>query len=298
MAQSKLSIILVTYNSYPFLLRCLESIPLGGLDKNAYEIIVVDNASSDETIEEMKKRKDIHLLVNTSNTGFAAANNQAIKHAKGAYILFLNPDTILRKNSLKRILSFMQENTRASIATCNVSLPSGEIDDACHRGFPTPWNALCHFSGLSHLFPKSLFFNGYHLGYRNLDVVHEIDSCAGAYMMVRKSAGDAISWFDEEYFWYGEDIDFCFRMKETGGHVFFIPDVSILHYKGISSGIKAHSQEFSTATRETKQQATEARFAVMNIFYRKHYQQRYPKWVTLLVLGGIWMRKQFAFFQL
>ena len=106
-------------------------------------------------------------------------------------------------------------------------------------------------------------------------------------MMIRKQAGDQVNWLDEDYFWYGEDLDFCFRVKKKGWKVMFHPEVKIIHYKGISSGIKKHSQSIATADKKVRAQATAARFEVMRIFYKKHYRKKYPKIVMAIVLAGI-----------
>ena len=268
-----LSIIIVSYNSRNYLDQCLKSLSKTKL-KPAPEIIVVDNCSVDGTAELMNdKYKNIRLILNKKNTGFAAANNQGIKLSNGKYVLLLNPDTIVPPDCLPYMVAFMEKNPKAAVATCYIKLADGNIDDACHRGFPTPWNAFCHFSGMSKIFPHSLLFNGYHLGYRKLGATHEIDSCTGAFMLARRSVGETINWLDEDYFWYGEDLDFCFRVKKDGYAVYFVPQVYINHFKGISSGIKKHSQNLSKATFETKYRSQKARFAVMRIFYSKHYQK-------------------------
>ena len=289
------TIIIVNFNTYPYLTPCLDSINKEGLASDKLEVIVVDNASSDNSVVKLKRKyPKVRLIGNKENAGFSKANNQAVKKAKGDFILFLNPDTIISKGAINKVLDFILNHKDAGIATCRVELPTGEIDDACHRGFPTPWNAFCQFTGLSGLFPKSIFLNGYHLGYRDLDIVHEIDSCAGAFMLVRKKDGDKIGWFDEEYFWYGEDLDFCYRMRKANRKIYYIPAVKIIHFKGVSSGIKAHSQRNSPADRKTRILATKARFDVMEIFYKKHYQRKYPLWITKLVLLGIKIKKHFS----
>jgi len=283
-----LSIIIVNFNTYGVLDSCLKSIYQGHLDKSKFEIIVVDNNSKDDSVRQIKKHfPEVILIENKKNEGFAAANNKGIKKTVGEFILFLNPDTLLNGNTLSTMLKFMKENSDVGIATCRVNLATGNIDDACHRGFPTPWNALCHFSGLSSIFPTSKFFNGYHLGYYNLTKNHEIDSCAGAFMMVRRAVGDQIDWFDEDYFWYGEDLDFCYRAKINNWKVMYVPDVSIIHYKGVSSGIKEHSRNLSLADRNIQLASTKARFEVMRIFYDKHYQDKYPGWLRRLVTAAI-----------
>jgi GT2 family glycosyltransferase len=285
----KLSIIIVSYNTKDFLDRCLSSIYENTLSKRNYEVIVVDNNSKDNTIQDLSKKythaKWIRLK---KNSGFAKANNIGLrKSGETDYILFLNPDTILEPKAFEKILQFMNDNPKVGIVGPYVKLPSGKIDDACHRGFPTPWNALTHFSGLGKLLPGTQLFNGYHLGYQNLTKPHEIDACAGAAMLVRRECGKEIGWWDEDYFWYGEDIDFCYRAKETGWKVMFYPNTKVIHFKGVSGGIKKDSQQISTADKKTRQRAQKARFDAMRIFYKKHYVDKYPSIVTWGVLNGI-----------
>jgi len=290
-----LSIIIVNYNTGDFLYKCLESIKKSSFPQDKLEIIVVDNASSDHSANFLKKKRpDVVFIQNRRNVGFAKANNQAIKKAAGDYVLLLNPDTLLQKETLTVMFGLMERNLKIGVATSKVLLIDKTLDDACHRGFPTPWNAFCHFSGLSKLFPKSLLFDGYHLGYRDLDKIHEIDSCVGAFMFIRKRAGEDVNWLDEDYFWYGEDLDFCYRIKEKGWQVVFNPETEITHFKGISSGIKKHSRGISSASRKTRLLASRARFEVMRIFYRKHYLQKYPRFQTFLVLKGIQTAEYFT----
>lgn len=292
-----LSIIIVNFNTYKFLANCIKSIFRSTLGKLNYEIIIVDNASEDDSVKLIRRKfHQLRLIENRKNIGFSKANNQAIRLVKSnKYILFLNPDTIINNCTLLEMINFMDKNTRVGVSTPRVELPNGNLDDACHRGFPTPWNTFCQFSGLAKIFPSSQFFNSYHLGYENLDKIHEIDCCTGAFMLVKKEAGDNIGWFDEDYFWYGEDLDFCYRLKLHGWKVMFLPDIKITHFKGVSSGIKKHSEDISTASKKIKRQATSARFDVMRIFYKKHYQKKYPKLFTFLILLGIKIKEFLAF---
>lgn len=283
-----LSIIILNYNTKNLLRECLRSVGEAKADGFAYEIIVVDNASTDGSVKTIKKEfSEVKLIISRKNLGFAAGNNLAIPHALGRYILFLNPDTIVLPTTILIMIKFMSQHPEAGAATCRVELPSGKLDEACHRGFPTPWNAFCHFSGLEKIFPKIKLFSGYYLGYLSLDKAHEIDSGCGAFLMVRRQAGERVGWWDEDYFWYGDDLDFCYRIKNSGWKIFYVPKVKIIHYKGVSSGIKKQSQKLSTASRETKLRSTRASTQVMRIFYQKHYQQQYPAPVTWLVMRGI-----------
>lgn len=285
-----LSIVIVSYNTRKFLKQCVTSIRLHPPGTFSYEIIVVDNASSDGSVEMMKSEK-LKIVANKKNLGFAKANNQGVSVADGRYLLFLNPDTLVRKKTLETMVEFMDKNSDVGAATCRVELPDGVLDDACHRGFPTPWNAFCYFFGLSKLFPYLRVLSGYTLGWMDTSKLHTIDACAGAFMLVRKKAGDQVKWWDEDFFWYGEDLDFCYRLRERGWSIYFVPTVSILHYKGISGGIKEETKHLTTASQQTRKQATNARFEAMRLFYKKHYMDKYPRFVTKLVFSGINLKR-------
>jgi len=288
-----LSIIIISYNTKDFLQKCLWSLKDSDFRINSrdldWEIIIADNASSDDSVKFLKNLEwlNLKLMLNKDNLGFAKANNLALKKAEGRYILFLNPDTVLSKETLKVMFDFMEKNPQVGAATCRLNLPDGRLDQPCHRGFPTAWNAFCYFSGLEKLFPKSKIFAGYSLGYLPLDKTHEIDAGHGAFLMVRRKAGEPLGWFDQDYFWYGEDLDFCYRLKQNGWKIMFVPTTKIIHWKGAASGLKKHSQKISTANRSTKIKATQASVKVMRIFFNKHYRNKYPRPVYWLVMLGI-----------
>lgn len=293
-----ISIIIVSYNTKEFLVHCLQSIVEHVSKDISYEVIVVDNHSSDGSVEAIKNEKIgikiLKIIENRENVGFSKANNIGIKQAKGAYLLFLNSDTVVPQNTIEEMFVFMEQHTKAGAATCKVCLIDNRLDDACHRGFPTPWNAFCYFSGIAKIFPRVKLFTGYNLSYMNLENTHEIDACAGAFMMVRREAGEQIGWWDEDYFFYGEDLDFCFMLKQNGWKIYYIPTVSILHYKGVSGGIKQISKQITPASKKTKLRATQARFNAMKIFYEKHYKDRYPAIIRWLVMRGIDIKLFFA----
>ena len=288
------SIVIVNYHVKKELFTCLDSL-YTSKTTNAFEIIVVDNASSDDSVVAIKKKfKELLVIENKENFGFSRANNIGVKRATGRYILFFNSDAMMKKGTMQYLINFMDAHPKAGASTCYVEIPTGEIDDASHRGFPTPWNSLCHFSGISKLFPNSLLFNGYHLGWKDLDTTHQIHALAGAFMLVRREAGEDVGWWDEDYFFYGEDIDFCYSLKEKGWKIYFLPEVKILHLKGMSSGIKEHSKKKSTASLETKRWVTNHRFNAMKLFYQKHYMKKYPTLITWLVLQAVELKKQFT----
>lgn len=288
-----LSIIIVSYNAKEFLEKCITSI-MKNVKDVSYEVIVVDNNSSDDSSDMIKKEfPQLKLIANKNNVGFSSANNQAIKVSqKSRYVLFLNPDTVTQKGTTEHMIDFMDQHKDAGAATCKLVMLNGEIDDASHRGFPTPWNAFSHFSGLEKLFSKSKLFAGYSLGWKDLSKIHEVDVLAGAFMLVRREAGEEAKWWDEDYFFYGEDIDFCYMLKQKGWKIYYVPTVSITHYKGVSGGIKKVSKDITTANEETKKIATRARFNAMRIFYKKHYQSKYPKFVTWLIYIAIYIKER------
>ncbi len=282
-----LSIIIVSYNTKDILLACLSSVYANSPKQYGFEVIVVDNASTDGSIEAIQDKSKLKIIQNKENLGFSKANNIGVKASSGRYVLFLNSDTVMQVDTLDFMVLFMEKHSGVGIATCRVVMPNNEIDDASHRGFPTPWNAFCHFSGLARIFPKSKIFSGYSIGWEDMSKTHEIDACAGAFMLVRREVGEEVNWWDEDYFWYGEDLDFCYRVKKNAWKVYYVPDVSILHYKGVSGGIKDISKHLTTADKETKIRATQARFEAMKLFYNKHYISRYPRFVTWFVMEGI-----------
>lgn len=296
MKKIDVSIIIVNYNTADITCEALQSLRDFLPKDYTFEIIVVDNASKDHSVEKIKKEfPEVHLIENKENAGFSRANNVGVKVCTGRYVLFFNSDAFLRKGTMEYLIQFMDEHKDAGACTSFVEIPTGEVDDAAHRGFPTPWRAICHFSGLSKVFPNSMFFNGYHMAWKDLKTkTHEIDALAGAFMLVRREAGEQVGWWDEDYFFYGEDIDFCYLLKEKGWKIYFVPEVSILHLKGMSSGIKDHSKAKSKASIETKRWVTNHRFDAMTTFYHKHYMDTYPRWLTWLVLSGVKLKKQYT----
>ncbi|KKP59922.1 MAG: Glycosyl transferase family 2 [Candidatus Gottesmanbacteria bacterium GW2011_GWA1_34_13] len=295
----KLSIIIVNYYVETYLKKCIDSL-IDNYESNfkngEFEIIIGDNGSQNHALDFVKTYGDyIKLIRNNNNLGYAKANNICIQSAQGEYVLLLNPDTIVYKNTLTKLIKYLDEHLKVGLATCRILLPDGSIDDASHRGFPTPWRAFTYFSGLGKMFPNSQFLNGYHLGYQNMNSVHEIEACVGAFMLIRKEVGESLNWLDEDFFWYGEDLDFCYRVKKINYQVMYVPSVSILHYKGIASGIKKHSQNIAKADRKTIILAIKARYEAMRLFYKKHYLTKYPSIVTNFILLAIWIKEKINF---
>lgn len=284
-----ISIVILNYNSIDFLSKCLKSVDKSELGGLSIEVIVVDNASTDKSIKVIRKEyPDIKLIMSKKNLGFSAGNNLAVDKVKGKYILFLNPDTVLEKNVLLEIYIFMENHKEVGVATCRLELFDGTLDYSSHRGFPTPLNTFFYFSGIAKIFPKTRFFTGYTQGWKLDDPKpHQVDVITGAFFFVRREAGEEVDWWDEDYFWGGEDIEFSYRLSEKGWKAMYLPDLKTLHYKGVTSGIKKHTQKISTASKETKIRSAKASTQAMKTFYKKHYLQKYPKIIGYPVLFGI-----------
>lgn len=296
MKKLDLSIIIVSYNTAEITAAAIQSV-IDTTKKISYEIIVVDNASTDGSVELVRgsqfsvHRDKLKVIENKENVGFSKANNIGIKKSSGRFVLFLNSDTVVHEGTLDGMVEWMDRHADVGAATCKLVLPNGELDDGSHRGFPTPLRSLFHFSGIAKIFPNSQFFNGYHLGWKDMDKAHEIEALVGAFMLVKREAGEQVGWWDEDYFWYGDDLDFCYRLRQEDWKIYYVPEFTTLHYKGVSGGIKKVSKSITKASQDTKRKATEARFEAMKIFYKKHYFKKYPEVVTALVFIGIEAKK-------
>ena len=284
----KLTIVILSYNTSGFLRRCLESVEQAKQDD--WQVMVVDNASTDDSVEMVKREFPwVSLLENKKNLGFSAGNNVALRKVKTPYVMLLNSDAeFMPPYSLQSVWELFEDDRKLAVVTPKVVLTNGSLDWGCHRGVPTPWNAFTYFANLEHLFRRipllNKIFGGYHQVWKDLRKTHEIDVCSGAAMIVRMEATKQVGLLDERYKFYGEDIDWCFSFKKAGWKVMFHPAVTVLHHKNVS-GIKRKQE-----TKEHKKVAERSHalfFATMSQFYEKQYLHRYPRWVGFLVKQGI-----------
>jgi hypothetical protein len=277
-----LSIIIVNYNTKKILQDTIQSV-IETVDLTKYEIIVVDNASSDGSTYMVKKEyPQVKLIENKDNLGFPKANNIGIKEASGRYILLLNSDTKVLYDCIQRCLEYMDSNIGVGALGCKLLLASGKLDHACKRGFPIPKASLYYILKLHKLFPASKKFGQYTLNYLAIDEINEVDALTGAFMMVRKEVINKVGLLDETFFMYGEDLDWCFRIKEAGYKVIYYPKAVTIHYKGGSSKKKRYKTiyEFHRA---------------MYIFYNKHYRIKYNFIVTGIVFVAIAVKMAVTF---
>ncbi len=231
----KLSVIIVNYNVKYFLEQCLHAARKAA-SKLSAEIIVVDNNSVDGSCQMIESRfPDVTLISNKENTGFSKANNQAIRIAKGEYILLLNPDTVVEEDSFTKIVGFMDQTPDAGGLGVKMIDGKGRFLPESKRGLPTPEVAFWKMFGFSKLFPRSKRFARYHLGYLDNNQIHEVEVLSGAFMLLRKTTLDKVGLLDEDYFMYGEDIDLSYRITLGGYKNYYFPETTIIHYKGEST---------------------------------------------------------------
>lgn len=261
MRDTKLSIVIVSYNVRYHLEQCLRSVfrALVGIPA---EVWVVDNASTDGSVEYLKERfPDALFIANTENLGFSRANNQAIRRSKGEYVLLLNPDTLVAEDTFRVCLNFLDAHPGVGATGVRMLHPDGSFAPESRRGLPTPFTSFCKMSGLGTLFPGSRIFGRYYMRYLDVEQPNPIEVISGAFNMVRRKALDQIGLLDEDFFMYGEDIDLSYRLLQGGWQNYYLPCV-ILHYKGES-------------TEKSSYRYVHVFYEAMLIFFNKHYGRRH-----------------------
>ncbi|MDX2191626.1 MAG: glycosyltransferase family 2 protein [Bacteroidota bacterium] len=272
-----LSIVIVSYNVSYFLEQTLRSVQKAIKSIDA-EVFVVDNNSADNSVEMVKNKFPFcTLIANTENVGFSRANNQAIRQSTGAYILLLNPDTVIQDDTLIKCVDYLNAHPEAGGLGVYMVDGSGNYLPESKRGLPTPWVALYKVIGLSFLFKKHKLFGKYHLGYLDKNQIHEVDVLSGAFMFLRKSVLDKIGLLDEDFFMYGEDIDLSYRITKAGYKNIYFPETQIIHYKGESTKKSSINYVFVF-------------YRAMVIFARKHFTMTHAGLFSLLIHVAIYAR--------
>jgi GT2 family glycosyltransferase len=286
--KNDLAVIIVNYNTRQLLDDCLASIYRADHPKGGLQVVVVDNASVDDSMDMVaKKYPSVIAIKNSENLGFAKANNIGVDASDSRFVLFLNSDTVIKRYSLVKPLKYLKTHPKVGAITIKLYLKDGTIDFDNHRGYPTPWASITKFTGLAKMFPNSTIFNSYHLGFQKLDKIHQIPVAAGSYMMMPTKLFKNIGMWDETYFFYGEDIDLCYRINEAGFSIIYYPKVSTLHLRGASSGLRKENAKTAVSDKANRIRVAKSSAAAWKIFYKKFYSKRYPKIVTALVLAGI-----------
>lgn len=293
-----LSVIILSYNTKEITNRCLTAL-ISNLSANHLdsEIMVIDNASTDgsqQMLQQYQKKLnsvEIKTIFNKKNLGYSKANNQGMKMAKGKYILLLNSDAIVENIDFKRLFAYFDEHQEVGVLTVKVVLPDGKIDPASHRGFPTVWNSFCYFVGFEKTLGKipglDQIFGGYHLTHLDLNKIHEIDSPSGAFYLTRHEVLEEVKGFDDKnFFFYGEDLDLSYRIKEASHKIIYYPEYTVLHLK--------HASGLNKADNKIRKQAREHFYQAMKIFYRKHYEKKHSTFTNKIVYLVIELKKKLA----
>ena len=274
----KLSVIVVNYNVKYFLEVCLHSV-LRAASEVAVEVIVVDNHSADGSCSMVREKfPSVILIENNDNKGFSKANNQAVAIAKGEYILFLNPDTVMPEDFFAKTLAYLDAHPEAGALGPRLIDGKGQFAPDSKKSFPSLSVAIFKTTGINKIFSSSTYFNKYyavHVGERETAPVDVLSGCC---MLVRRKAmDDAGGPFDEDYFMYCEDVDLSFRIEKAGYKNIYFPEVDLIHYKGES-------------TRKMTLSYVRIFNEALVTFVRKHYTRKQARLFSLFINIGIVLR--------
>lgn len=276
-----LGIVILNWNTRDLLRDCLRSV-FAARGNLTLQVCVVDNASSDGSAAMLRAEFSQVLLVESPrNDGYAAGNNLGLRALKfdvartdePRYVLLLNPDTVVPDSALTGLVAYMDAHPACAVLGPKLVLPTGELDLACRRSFPTPEVSFYRLTGLSKVFPKSRLFGRYNMTYLDPDVETEVDSVVGACMLVRREAIAQAGLLDDKFFMYGEDLDWALRIKKLGWQVRYYPGVTVVHVKRAASR-RSHKAQI-------------AFHEAMLYFYKKHYARVTNPIVGALVVLGI-----------
>lgn len=276
MTEPVLSICIVTYKVRDLLKGCLDSIYQNV--PRPFEIIVVDNHSADGTVELLRQDyPEVRFVENACNEGYTLPMNTALKMARGRYLVQLNPDTLVPLGSFDNLICFMEDHPEVGICTPRVLNRDGTLQKQCRRSAGRPWDAFTYFSGLSKRYPKNPRYAGYLLTYLNDDEFNEVEAVSGSCMVIRRAVIDQIGYLDELFFAYQEDTDFCFRARQAGWKIMYVPTAWITHLGGHGgSQVEVYRSIY---------QWHRSYF----LYYRKHLAKDYFflfNWFFYLLMGG------------
>ena len=276
----ELSVIIVSFNVREFLRQCLLSINRASKNIDC-EIFVVDNNSCDGSGEMVRQEfPSVKLILNKFNSGFSAANNQAIKQAKGQFVLLLNPDTIVEPYTFSRCIGFMKDHPDAGAMGVRMVDGYGRFLPESKRALPTPGTAFFKTFGLSFLFSRSRFFNRYYLSHIDSYETSLAEVISGAFMFMKRDALIKAGLPDEDFFMYGEDIDLSYRILRAGYNNYYFPQIQIVHFKGKSTSRENFTDIFHF-------------YRAMRIYVRKRHEEKF-KILYFLIIPAIYFREGFS----
>ena len=227
-----ISVCIVNFNSKKQLEKCLNTIK-PAIKPLSYEVIIIDNYSKDGSQELIKKHfEKVRLITNNRNNGYTSEINRAMKIGKGKYKLIMNPDSRLMPKSIINLVTFMKQKKRSGIAGPLVLNEDGSFQWSCRRGVARPFAVFCYFLGIAKLFPQYPIFTGYHLNHLDVKEINEVSGVSGSCMLVDQELINDIGYFDERFFAYQEDSDYCLRAINSGWKVYYNPNSMVIHKGG------------------------------------------------------------------
>lgn len=276
-----LSVIIVSFNVRDYLRQCLVSVK-AAIQQIECEIFVVDNNSDDGSAEMVRNEfPDVKLIVNTVNAGFSKANNQAINRSAGQFILLLNPDTIVEKDTFTGCIEFMDRHPDCGALGIRMSDGAGNFLPESKRAFPSLPTAFFKTSGISRFFPGSRIINRYYLPEVDQNEISFTEVISGAFMFIRRLTLDKSGFFDEDFFMYGEDIDLSFRLLQTGYHNYYFPMARVVHFKGRSTSRIGYKDILHF-------------YEAMRIYIRKRTAEGKYGSLHLLIIAAVYLREMVA----
>lgn len=285
----KVSIIISNTNTRDVLKECLENLDrlTHKLNQNL-ETIVVDNNSNDGSEDMVKKEFPWVKLVMTPNYGLAFGVNLGAKEATGEYLLFLGEDGFPRDDTIPGLVEYMDEHPEVGLSTARLVTRDGMPDLDVHRRFPTPWSSFARLFLLSKIFPKSKLFNSYFMMDRDHSKEHEIEMCITHFMLIPRNIFDEVGAYDDEnYFVFGEDADMCYKIKNKGYKLMYLPQFECGHYKGVSFGTRKETADIAPKPLEWKNFMHYNSTRAMRVFVSKFYENKYPKpLIWFMILGS------------
>lgn len=270
-----LSVCIVSLNTRDLLRNSLQSL-FGNPTRSSFEVIVVDNGSSDGSSAMLADEfPQVKVIQNDANLGYTRPMNQALQAGSGRFLMQLNPDTLLHPGLVDTLIEFMDSNQKVGICTPKVLNSDGTLQKQCRRSAARPWDAISYNLGLSKLFPGSHFFGRYLMEYLPEDQIAEVEAVSGSCMLIRRAVVDQIGYLDEAFFAYQEDADFCFRTREAGWRIMYVPSAYITHFGGLGG------------SRFMPYRGIYAWHHSYDLYYRKHLAREYFFLVNWLVYLGI-----------
>jgi len=270
--------LVLSYNVRTYLALALRTALAACRSLNA-EVLVVDNASADGSAEMVESDfPQVRLVRSPKNLGFSGGNNLGIKAARGRYVLLLNPDVLVHPNAFAALVSYLDAHPEVGAAGGRIINPDGTSDPGARRGFPSASAAFYRMVGLSYIFPHSPRFARYNMLYLDESRETEVDAVSGCFMCVRREVVEAVGGLDEAFFMYGEDLDWCYRIRSAGWKVAYVPGAEIVHFKGESTRSLPRARQLYEFHR------------AMHIFVRKHIAPKRSWPVITLIEIGIFLR--------